>query len=78
VGWSLRHVKNAHTLSLEQIHEIADRAEEEAWHLPRGPNREHLFIKAFQLRREANMALWLGQDELRAEVRERDVKANIW
>lgn len=50
-----------------ELHAFADVAEEEAYKLPPGRQRQRMLGMAYKMRATANLALWLG-DELKAEV----------
>lgn len=51
----------------DQLHVFADSAEDEAYALPPGPQRQQMLGIAYRMRASANLALWLGET-MKAEV----------
>lgn len=58
------------TLSPEQIHEIADSAEDEASALPPCQRRDQMLESVWRMRRQANLAQWTGIESLQAEMQD--------
>lgn len=44
-----------------KLHELADTAEDEAYLFAPGPTRQRMLAIAFDMRRCANLAQWLGE-----------------
>lgn len=67
------------TLSPEQVHEIADNTEDEAYLLPPCARRDSMMEVVWRMRRQANLAQWTGIEELQAEVRHGGLPvARLW
>lgn len=62
----------------DQVRTYADGLEDDAYRLPPGRSRQQLLAVAFTLRKQANLAEWLGASFVRAEVAEKSPTANAW
>jgi hypothetical protein len=65
-------------LSPEQLHEIADNTEDKASALPPCARRDQMMERVWRMRREANLAQWMGIEALPAEVEEAHPITKLW
>ncbi|KQW22848.1 hypothetical protein ASC80_05770 [Afipia sp. Root123D2] len=65
-------------ISPEELHEIADAAEDEAAVLPPCPRRDLMMEQVWRMRRQANLAQWTGVELLPAEVQEKATLPTLW
>ena len=62
----------------DQVRSYADQIEDDAYRAASGPRRYQLLAFAYSLRKEANLAQWLGIERVRAEIAERSPRPLAW
>lgn len=56
----------------------ADQLEDDAYSLAPGPRRQKLLAFSYALRKQANLAQWLGSEYVKAEIAEKSLRPTAW
>lgn len=62
----------------DQVRSYADQLEDDAYKIPPGPRRQKLLSFAYTLRKQANLAQWLGSEYVKAEIAEKSLRPTAW
>lgn len=62
----------------DQVRSYADQLEDDAYKYPPGPRRQKLLACAYTLRKQANLAQWLGSEYVKTEIAEKSLRPTAW